>query len=87
MALYDPDDLDEVRMETGLLVCVDQSIDHPLHDELVRQRRTSRERLIPPKCMTELHKKSLQSVVIVVLMYLHLLLCLLIYFCFILLQL
>ena len=40
------------------------SVSHPLLDLLVRHRRTFSERLIPPQCMTERHRKSFLPVAI-----------------------
>ena len=52
-----------VGIEWDSLTAVD-SVSHPLHDILVRHRSTFSERLIPPKCMTERHRKSFLPVVI-----------------------
>ena len=40
------------------------SVSHPLRDVLVRHRSTFSERLIPPKFMTEHHRKSFLPVAI-----------------------
>ena len=53
----------EKKMPTKLWKILD-SVSHPLHDVLVRHRSTFSERLIPPKCMTERHRKSFLPVAI-----------------------
>ena len=55
--------LTERKMLTKLRMIFD-SISHPLHDVQVRHKRTFSERLIPPKCMTERHRKIFLPVAI-----------------------
>ena len=53
----------ERRMLSKLRTIMD-NISHPLHDVLVRHKSTFSERLIPPKCTTERHRKSFLPVAI-----------------------
>ena len=43
---------------------ISDNVSHPLHDVLVRHRSTFSERLIPPKSLTEHHRKSFLPVAI-----------------------